>query len=183
MSLLKSNESTIHTGHWLFLNNFRQNASGIITEMLLKTPHLEVWHFWCTLEKNIIKRETGVECNKVVDSSSLFVESFKNGSRAISEGGLRCKWPRYRYFPSVWRIMNWRHGLPYRHSLVWSFWDIQVSQEKGNRDKHARFSEQGCYMIIFTVFFKGSCSDPQPHPPKFFQTYGDFGTRSWVSHI
>ncbi len=25
---------------------------------------------------------------------------------------------------------------------------------------------------------KGACSDPQPHPPDFFQTYGDFGTRS-----
>ncbi len=24
--------------------------------------------------------------------------------------------------------------------------------------------------------FKGACSDPQPHPPNFFQTYGDFGT-------
>ena len=28
--------------------------------------------------------------------------------------------------------------------------------------------------------FKGACSDPQPHPPNFFQTYGDFGTKSWV---
>ena len=28
-------------------------------------------------------------------------------------------------------------------------------------------------------FVKGSCSDPQPHPPTFFfQTYGDFGTKS-----
>ena len=26
--------------------------------------------------------------------------------------------------------------------------------------------------------FKGACSDPQPHPLNFFQTYGDFGTKS-----
>ena len=30
------------------------------------------------------------------------------------------------------------------------------------------------------VIFKGACSDPQPHPPWFFHTYGDFGTSSWV---
>ncbi len=32
------------------------------------------------------------------------------------------------------------------------------------------------YIYIYCEF-KGACSDPQPHPPKFFQTYGDFGTR------
>ncbi len=26
--------------------------------------------------------------------------------------------------------------------------------------------------------FKGACSDPQPHPHIFFQTYGDFDTKS-----
>ena len=30
---------------------------------------------------------------------------------------------------------------------------------------------------VFTIV-KGACSDPQPHPPNFFQTCGDFGTES-----
>ena len=37
--------------------------------------------------------------------------------------------------------------------------------------------------IIEILFWsiKGACSHPQPHPhPYFFQTYGDFGTNSWV---
>ena len=40
------------------------------------------------------------------------------------------------------------------------------------------------YMFVIHQFLikslKGACSDPQPHPLHFFQTYGDFGTRRWV---
>ncbi len=31
-----------------------------------------------------------------------------------------------------------------------------------------------------TDTFKSTCSDPQPHFPNFFQTFGDFGNRRWV---
>ena len=34
------------------------------------------------------------------------------------------------------------------------------------------------HQITVYFYIKGACSDPQPHPPNFFQTYGDFGTRS-----
>ncbi len=36
-----------------------------------------------------------------------------------------------------------------------------------------------CDLVTTNVsIVKGACSDPQPHPPNFFQTYEDFGTKS-----
>ena len=34
--------------------------------------------------------------------------------------------------------------------------------------------------VLTIIHIRGACSNPPPHPPKFLQTCGDFGTRSWI---
>ena len=44
--------------------------------------------------------------------------------------------------------------------------------------RHYKFDlVQSVVLFVYRYILKGACSDPQPHPPNFFQPYGDFGTR------
>ncbi len=55
------------------------------------------------------------------------------------------------------------------------------------RVNHGQVSVLSCnyllnvkWWVVSILYIKGACSDPQPHPPNFFQTFRDIGTRSWV---
>ncbi len=82
-------------------------------------------------------------------------------------------------------LVGIRHMVKFHIMLVAS--GVQFYKAFKNEmctSQEAKYKISDCLSSKFSLFmfhnldFKGACSDPQPHPPNFFQTYGDFGTRS-----